>query len=642
MAEKDLLERCCVQSFWAVFITLLFFINQNVIAEIDTAQIEKLLIDAQTMEYQFPSKSVDMLTELVETLHPQVHGQQFIRAHMQMASSLLWLGEAARAQAHIEKMINHPLLSDEQKAIALVDKARSLAWLMRTDVALELYTQAIESAHSSQSIIASLRAQAYRAQLYSIRGQYGLAISDLNYAFSLMESQGRIVWLWAEIFTIANHVFFYMGNYEKAMEYARKANRFLLELENPLRLAGNLINQARILARQERQEVALEFYEAANVWIKESNAPVMIHYLGLRVSELKLELGDIEEAEAGLIESMLFGDSKGDLFLQIHSRLTLIRSRMSRNQLDEVDLLLSQIEDIGVQYPTVVNKNFVEFYLLKAQFYESVQKYEQAFQSLLSYWDLRENTLKQQLDSTVNVKQVRLEAELNEKENRMLVREVALKSDEVEREQQQKMLLGFLLAGLLIVLGFVGYLLYKNVKLRRWLHELSSTDELTKVANRRHIMELMEFEVTRAHRYSTPFCAALLDIDHFKSINDTYGHHVGDEVLKRIAMLYQDSMRKMDTIGRYGGEEFVLVFPHTHISSAKQVLERLRQVTEAQVFDSMLERQVTVSIGLAELSDNESVDELLKRADQVLYEAKRGGRNRIMISPSTRQVAKAN
>ena len=178
--------------------------------------------------------------------------------------------------------------------------------------------------------------------------------------------------------------------------------------------------------------------------------------------------------------------------------------------------------------------------------------------------------------------------------------------------------------------------------MRRWLHELSNTDDLTKVANRRYIMEVMEFEVGRSHRYKTPLCAALLDIDHFKSINDTYGHHVGDDVLKHVAKLYQEGMRKMDMVGRYGGEEFVLVLPHTHISAAKQVLERLRKTTEAQVFENMLDRQVTVSIGLAELSDSEAMDDFLKRADDVLYEAKRSGRNRIVMSLSARKMSKVH
>jgi diguanylate cyclase (GGDEF)-like protein len=504
-----------------------------------------------------------------------------------------------------------------------------------------VFKQAIEVADAGKYLVPQLRAEAYLGLLFAYKGDFEKAILNLNDAFSLMETQGRVLWLWAEMFSIASRIFYLNNDQEKAMEYARKANRFLLEMDNPLRLSRNLVDQGRILAKQGREDIALEFFDAASIWVKESQAPVQSAYVLLRKSEHLLLLNEIEKAEEGLVQVMLFGDEKQDTYLQIYSRLVLVDARLTRDDLDDVELILQQAERAVIDRPDIMDVYFPRFYLLKSRYFKETERYKEAYEVFQRYSTLRESAVSRQHARPAGQTKSQI-AELNEKENRLLVREVALKSDEVEKEQKQKMMLGSLIGILLLVLGFVGYLLHKNIKLRHWLHELSSTDDLTKVANRRYIMEVMEFEVGRAHRYTTPMCAALLDIDHFKSINDTYGHHIGDEVLKRVAKLYQDNMRKMDMIGRYGGEEFVLVLPHTHISAAKQVLERLREMTEAQVFDSMLDRQVTVSIGLAELSDSEMVDDILKRADEVLYEAKRGGRNRIVMSLSARQVAKAN
>lgn len=608
-------------------------------ASTDIVQVERTLSVAFSQEHRNPVKAVQILEGLTDLLHPQVQPQQFVQAHLLLARSYMWIGEAHKALKTLELIQDHPNLSEEQETQALVEKAKAMGWLIQIDEAIQLFSEAKQLAEEGGYTVAHIRSEAYLAMTYAYQSSFSKALFHLNMAFSLMETQGRILWLWSEIFSIAGRVFFLVNDQEKAMEYVRKANRFLLEMENPLRLSLNLTDQARILAKQGREDVALEFFEAANIWIKEVNAPVQSAYVQLRTAEHLIMMEDFEEAEKLLVFVMLFGDEKKDIYLQIYARFVLVGNRLKRDELDDVNAILSQSYDVLKQHEPMLTTFFSEYYWLKAQYHEKNREYRQAYNELERYWQIQQQLIEMQRIHTEDKSKSELSA-LRDRQNRLLIREVALKSNEVEKEQQQKMILGSLIAILLLVLAFVGYLLHKNIKLRRWLHELSSVDELTKVANRRFIMEFMEQEVGRAHRYGTPFCAALLDIDHFKSINDTYGHHVGDEVLKGIAQLYHQSMREHDKIGRYGGEEFVLVFPHTHVSAAKLVLDRLRQTTEIQVFESMLERQVTVSIGLAELSESESVDDLLKRADEVLYEAKRSGRNRVVVSMSARQESK--
>lgn len=614
-------------------------IAPKVWSSIDIVQAERTLSVAFSQEHRDPVKAVQILEGLTDSLHPQVHSQQFVQAHLLLARSYMWMGEAHKVKKTVDLILNHPKLSQEQRTQALVEKAKAMGWLIQIDEAIQLFNQTKQLAEEGEYTVSHIRSEAYLAMAYAYQSSFSKALFHLNMAFSLMETQGRILWLWSEIFSIAGRVFFLVNDQEEAMEYIRKANRFLLEMENPLRLSLNLTDQARILAKQGRADVALEFFEAANIWIKEVNAPVQSAYIQLRTAEHLIMMNDYKEAEKLLVFIMLFGDEKQDVYLQVYSRFILVNNRLKRDELDDVSAILSQSYNVLKQHNTLLKNFFSEYYLLKAQYHEKNKEYRQAFSELERYWQIQQSLIEMQRIHSKDKNKSELST-LRDRQNRLLIREVALKSNEVEKEQQQKMILGSLIAVLLLVLAFVGYLLHKNIKLRRWLHELSSVDELTKVANRRFILEFMEQEVGRAHRYGTPFCAALLDIDHFKTINDTYGHHVGDEVLKGIAQLYHQSMREHDKIGRYGGEEFILVFPHTHVSAAKLVLDRLRQTTEIQVFESMLERQVTVSIGLAELSESESVDDLLKRADEVLYEAKRSGRNRVVVSMSARQESK--
>jgi two-component system cell cycle response regulator len=165
--------------------------------------------------------------------------------------------------------------------------------------------------------------------------------------------------------------------------------------------------------------------------------------------------------------------------------------------------------------------------------------------------------------------------------------------------------------------------------------ELAITDPLTGLYNRRYLEAHMRSLVARASASAKPVCVLLLDIDHFKGINDTYGHDAGDDVLRDFSERLRRGVRGIDLVSRYGGEEFVLVMPETDVSFAASVAERLRGDVERTPFTTRSGSTfpVTVSIGLAEWrGPADSADALIKRADEALYSAKRTGRNRVVAS----------
>lgn len=161
-------------------------------------------------------------------------------------------------------------------------------------------------------------------------------------------------------------------------------------------------------------------------------------------------------------------------------------------------------------------------------------------------------------------------------------------------------------------------------------------DQLTGLCNRAHIEESLRMEINRCSRYAHPLTILLFDIDHFKSINDTYGHDVGDLVLKEVSRRAQNKLRSVDLIGRWGGEEFLVILAETEKENALIVAEGVRKIIESG--DYGLDRPVTVSIGVARFHEHDLPDTLVKRADLALYEAKHGGRNRVVLesgSPSS-------
>ncbi len=200
--------------------------------------------------------------------------------------------------------------------------------------------------------------------------------------------------------------------------------------------------------------------------------------------------------------------------------------------------------------------------------------------------------------------------------------------------------IGFLLvlAQTTVIGGFIsglrGKLRDRNRELKQAMEkirELVNVDALTGVCNRRRLFEVISEESNRYSRSPGSFSICLLDVDHFKAVNDTYGHQAGDCILRSVAQAASKDLREIDCFGRYGGEEFLIVLPQTPLSGARIKAERVRAAIETLTFPDLPRAvSVTISIGIAEFQSGESTDDTLARADQALYEAKRSGRNQVV------------
>ncbi len=161
---------------------------------------------------------------------------------------------------------------------------------------------------------------------------------------------------------------------------------------------------------------------------------------------------------------------------------------------------------------------------------------------------------------------------------------------------------------------------------------MAITDGLTGITNRQEFSRLLDKEMERASRYATPLSLIMYDLDHFKHINDRFGHNTGDDVLKTVAGLVNDSIRGIDHHGRWGGEEFMVLLPHTGLEAASRVAEKLRQTIASHRFETL--GSVTASFGVVELAGGENSRSLAQRVDEALYRAKALGRNRVEAQAS--------
>lgn len=178
-----------------------------------------------------------------------------------------------------------------------------------------------------------------------------------------------------------------------------------------------------------------------------------------------------------------------------------------------------------------------------------------------------------------------------------------------------------------------------NARLYSRMQQRAEIDQLSGVLTRRAFMESGEQVMDQAFRAGKPLCCIILDLDHFKSINDTFGHPVGDQVIRTLGAVMRDSLRSTDMVGRFGGEEFCALLTETEIDHGHEVAERLRQAIERTSFAG-INREVTASIGIASqgpvegesgLGERLSIEQIIKRADYALYNAKESGRNRVVV-----------
>ncbi|MCK4654412.1 MAG: GGDEF domain-containing protein [Candidatus Cloacimonetes bacterium] len=215
---------------------------------------------------------------------------------------------------------------------------------------------------------------------------------------------------------------------------------------------------------------------------------------------------------------------------------------------------------------------------------------------------------------------------------------------EKEKKQVQRQIVlrnSFMIA--FIILLNIAFIIFTRYRVKTQAHnkleeahiklaEIARRDPLTDLSNRRDMLEKIEYETNRFERSHKPFTILMGDIDFFKAVNDKYGHDCGDYILKEIARIFQSSVRKQDVVGRWGGEEFMLMLPETNLDGGRIVAEKIRGKVEKAGFKYQnYEILLTITFGVSTYNTTINIDECIKKADQALYIGKRKGRNCVIL-----------
>ncbi|WP_234411317.1 diguanylate cyclase [Rhodanobacter thiooxydans] len=468
----------------------------------------------------------------------------------------------------------------------------------------------------------------WRGSAQSLLGEQAMALFDFLEAQRLYEAVGNTTAAQSNLISIAT-IYRRLGEYDKAGDYLQQS-------------------MASAQRKQDRQEQMV---------------------VDMQLGFLATERGDPAGAVAPLQQALALARETGSRQSVGSALLALAESSNARQRYAEA---LQQVEGAAAEFQAVADKSSAgmlalqsavahaglgqhelaarEFDLAEAnvrssrnmrylaELYDQRSRNQEALgKPAAALADLR---LKMKADAALarmaktqltTLMSYQFDTERRELENRKLA------ADKVLREQQLATLerirrwqsLAILLAGVLLLLML--WLAWRQLRQSRRLHQLALTDPLTGISNRRHIEDMLHAAVDVARRTQSELAVIMLDIDHFKHVNDSHGHPAGDQALEQLVHVCLDALRQHDRLGRMGGEEFLVVLPDTDLEGGLQVAERLRAcVAAARPVVAGVELQLSISLGVAQLRPTETgAASLVRRADAALYHAKDNGRNRI-------------
>jgi diguanylate cyclase (GGDEF)-like protein len=512
-----------------------------------------------------------------------------------------------------------PLIAQEAKVKALLKSGAKHETAGRQEEAVRVYIAARAEAEriGSQELLAeSLLALGY---LRYYRGETNAALVDLQRAYDIYTALGKANGRRNALDNIA-HIYAEtsIGQYDRAIEYYRQLLPEYQAAGEADMVADTTFNIASTYERKNDLAAALEWYRRALAAEEKLGRPGEAAYVKRSIAITLGKLNRPAEALPLLDEAFRTFTRRGDLERANH----VLQSRgITYRRMGRLDEAIADLEASRSQFLREKNSRFLE----KTQdelalAYAAKGRWQDAYKARTTHEALQRELAEKLREEHTSRLRVQFDSEKKEQENRALTRQNAAAA-RIRRLQT-----------IILVLGAAGLAVVAWIAMR--MRRMAMTDELTRLPNRRRLLTVADEQLQRTRGNGQPFSLIAFDIDHFKRINDTWGHGVGDIVLRRVAQACSAALRRQDSLGRTGGEEFTVVLPSTRVDHALTIAERLRTAVEridCSDIDPAL--TVTISLGVAEwVPADSTLARIASRADEVLYRAKASGRNRVEVA----------
>jgi diguanylate cyclase (GGDEF)-like protein len=499
-------------------------------------------------------------------------------------------------------------------ARALFLAGRCADYLLDQETALNRYRDALaeyEAINDTTAQAKTLRAIGF---VYDSLGDFPQAIDYELKALALDEATGNPTGRAASLRTIGV-IYSKSGDLKTGLDY-HKQSLALAEQGGDATEIGKALNNVGItlksLGRPEEalaaQLRALDMFRASGATMHES---AVLNNLGLT----QARLGQAEAAEQTLRDALVLSERSGYRLGVVNAMRSLGRLYTGQRRFGEAGRLLADALDVAEAHR--LKPDQAECHQALSEYFEHTGDFASALKHYRRYHQLERDVLNDTTSKQLKALQIR--------------HQVAAAQRDAEIHRLRNIELARAYADLEAANSSLKEVDAQKTRLLAQLERQTFEDALTGLANRRFLDQRLAEEFERARRHRRPLAVAIADLDHFKRVNDTYSHAVGDDVLRAIAHILRDQVRHTDLVARFGGEEFVLVLTETDLDAARLVCEKLRAAVEAYQWSALRPGlAVTISIGVSADTDVASHERMLATADERLYEAKAAGRNRVI------------
>lgn len=622
---------CCARrrQTWLLFVALCAPCAAQALPAAPAVEIRSLLAQAEASQERDPQRAL-ALTRRALAIARTTGNPAMLREVLQDLCVNTAIIDPRAALLIAEDGLRKTLESDDAVARSsfLGCKGYALDLQGKPGEAAAVYEAAVAAAEIGKDKETLADALAMRGENRHYHGRFNDAIADLNRAYALNIESGNKGGQRYTLNAIANvYSDEHVAEYDKAIGYYRQLLKDDEAVDLRSGVATARFNIASAMEMKGELEGALVEYRRALEIDTALNDAASIAEGERSIGGLLVKQGKGAEAlpwiERALAHSVAVGDAESDARTRLTRAKALLALERPREAIE--DLLFSERYFQTRKNPRYLAKIYETLAAARAD----AGEWRLAYEALVSYREAQET-----LDTSAREEQgsrlrVQFDSEKKEHENRALLienahRGEALRSAERVRSLQRvTILLGMTFLALLAAMA------WQEVRKGRRMRALAMTDDLTGLPNRRHILDFLERELRTMQANARPLGVIAFDVDHFKRINDTHGHHAGDRVLQTIAGIANRQIPEYAKMGRMGGEEFLVVVPATGVAECWDIAEALRTAISSAGFEGRRDgERVTISLGIGESGPEDDIEALLKRADAALYRAKREGRDR--------------